>query len=85
MPALFKQRLTWMPTIWGFLLITIVIIFGIIATDSLNYDKYQWWKTSSGAKSVLTETIGLMWITCYFNPGEKHSHQEKWGEHITPP
>ncbi len=52
---------------------------GIIAAEPNNYSLKYWWRTSEGAKSVLAETAGLVWINCCFSPGEYGSHQEKWG------
>jgi len=52
---------------------------GIIAAEPRNYDKSHWWRTSTGAKSVLTEAIGLAWVTCCFRPPQQGSHEEKWG------
>ncbi len=52
---------------------------GISASRPENYNLNRWWQTSSGAKSVITEVIGVIWVTCCFTPGEHGSHQEKWG------
>jgi len=52
---------------------------GIIAAEPNNFSLEHWWRTSEGAKSVLAETAGLVWINCCFSPGEHGSHQEKWG------
>ena len=52
---------------------------GIIAAQANGFDLQYWWRTSEGAKSVLAELIGLIWITCCFEPGKYGSHQEKWG------
>ena len=52
---------------------------GIYASISENYDLKLWWKTSAGVKSVITEALGMFWVTCCFEPGEYGSHQEKWG------
>ncbi len=52
---------------------------GIYASQPENYNLNTWWQSSSGAKSVITEMIGLFWVRCCFNPGEQGSHQEKWG------
>ena len=52
---------------------------GIYASEPSGYSLSKWWETSDGAKSVLTEMAGIMWVTCCFNPGEAGSHQEKWG------
>ena len=52
---------------------------GIYASHPESYDLKTWWKTSEGAKSVVTEVVGMIWVKCCFNPGEQGSHQEKWG------
>jgi hypothetical protein len=52
---------------------------GVYASSPENYNLDTWWQTSSGAKSVITEVVGMIWVTCCFNPGEQGSHQEKWG------
>ncbi|PCH65083.1 MAG: hypothetical protein COC04_02900 [Gammaproteobacteria bacterium] len=52
---------------------------GIIAAEPNNFSLQHWWRTSEGAKSVLAETAGLVWINCCFSPGDYGSHQEKWG------
>jgi len=52
---------------------------GIYASQSESYDLKTWWKTSEGAKSVVTEVVGMLWVKCCFKPGEQGSHQEKWG------
>jgi len=55
------------------------IKIGIIAAQANGFDLQYWWQTSEGAKAVLTESAGLLWVTCCFNPGKRGSHQEKWG------
>lgn len=52
---------------------------GVYAADPTNFDLKLWWKTSEGAKSTVTEFLGLLWAIFFFNPGEYGSHQEKWG------
>ncbi|WP_304918050.1 ElyC/SanA/YdcF family protein [Methylophaga sp.] len=51
---------------------------GIYAAAPQSFELKQWWKTSDGAKSVITELIGNAWVTCCFHPGEPGSHYEKW-------
>jgi len=51
----------------------------INAAKTTEYKLDNWWKSSAGAKAVITETIGLIWVKCCFYPGEYQSHQEKWG------
>jgi hypothetical protein len=56
---------------------------GIYASKPANYSLTSWWNTSEGAKSVITESIGLLWVSCCFNPGKYGSHQELWGLYDT--
>jgi len=51
---------------------------GIYAAAPHNFELKQWWKSSDGAKSVITELIGNFWVACCFQPGEPGSHYEKW-------
>jgi len=51
---------------------------GIYAAVPQSFELTQWWKTSDGAKSVITELIGNAWVACCFHPGEPGSHYEKW-------
>lgn len=41
---------------------------GIIPARSTQYDEDRWWQTSVGTKSVLGETISLIWTVCCFHP-----------------
>lgn len=52
---------------------------GILAARSGAYNPAAWWKTSVGAKTVLSETISLVWTELCFRPGEPGSQAEKWG------
>lgn len=52
---------------------------GIIAATPNGFELPYWWRTSEGAKSVVIELAGLIWVSCCFYPGELGSHQEKWG------
>lgn len=52
---------------------------GIYASMSENYDLSSWWESSAGAKAVITEVTGMVWVTCCFDSGKQGSHQEKWG------
>lgn len=54
------------------------IEIGIYATTPEAFSLQHWWQTSDGAKSVFTELLGNVWITCCFYPGEPGSHYEKW-------
>ena len=52
---------------------------GVLSARPEDYDDQHWWRTSAGAKSVLEETIGLLWTTCCFYPGPPGSYEEMWG------
>ena len=52
---------------------------GIFAARPTRYDPDAWWKTSAGAKTVLSEALGWFWTEVFFRPGAPGSHQEKWG------
>lgn len=52
---------------------------GIYASSPSNFQLATWWKTSEGAKTVITEMLGLVWVICFFEPAEPGSQQEKWG------
>lgn len=51
---------------------------GIYAAAPHSFELHKWWQTSDGAKSVITELIGNVWVSCCFHPGEPGSHFEKW-------
>jgi hypothetical protein len=51
---------------------------GIYSAAPQSFQLKQWWKTSEGAKSVITELIGNAWVVCCFYPGEPGSHYERW-------
>tara|TARA_R110001606_G_scaffold395664_2_gene568552 strand:- start:182306 stop:183007 length:702 start_codon:yes stop_codon:yes gene_type:complete len=53
---------------------------GIVANDSNKFNLASWWKTSEGAKSVLTEMFGWLWTKCCFVSHEAGSHSELWGQ-----
>jgi uncharacterized SAM-binding protein YcdF (DUF218 family) len=41
---------------------------GIIACENLGYDSKRWWRTSSGFRTVLDETIAYLYVKLLFNP-----------------
>lgn len=51
---------------------------GVIAAQPSLPDPQRWWKTSSGAKIVLGESISLAWTACCFWPPAAGSHEERW-------
>lgn len=52
---------------------------GIVAATPTSYDPAAWWRTSSGAKEVLGESIAWLWTELFFHPGSPGSHEERWG------
>ena len=52
---------------------------GIYSSIPQSYNISSWWTSSEGAKSVITEIVGLTWVSCCFFPGDYGSHQEMWG------
>ena len=42
---------------------------GIFAATPSSYDPQAWWRTSAGAKEVLTEAIAWLWTELFFYPG----------------
>ncbi len=53
---------------------------GVLAARPTLYDPDAWWKTSAGAKTVLSEALGWFWTEVFFWPGAPDSHEKKWGE-----
>jgi hypothetical protein len=43
---------------------------GVIAVASADYDPNQWWRSSSGVRSVVGETIAYVYAKFFFYPGE---------------
>lgn len=55
------------------------VSIGILASQPTDYDPAAWWRTSTGAKTVITELISWIWTELFFRPGPQGSHEEKWG------
>lgn len=51
---------------------------GVLAARSSDYDANTWWRTSAGARDVLDQAIGLLWVKCFFWPPPPGSHEERW-------
>ncbi len=41
---------------------------GVLAAPPRHYDPARWWASSNGVKTVLTETLSLVWTACCFRP-----------------
>jgi len=52
---------------------------GILASHPITYEPARWWRTSEGAKDVITEAIGFAWTKLFFHPAPPGSHEEVWG------
>ena len=39
---------------------------GVHAARSAEYDGREWWRTSTGARDVFDQAIGLLWVKCFF-------------------
>jgi hypothetical protein len=51
---------------------------GVLAARSSDYDADAWWRTSIGARDVIDQAIGLLWVKCFFWPPPPGSHEERW-------
>jgi hypothetical protein len=52
---------------------------GIRSASPNGYRPETWWRTSAGAKEVMTETIAWLWTKCCFSVPQRDSLEEKWG------
>ena len=52
---------------------------GILAAHTREYDPDAWWRTSVGARDVITESIAWAWTELFFWPAPPGSHDEMWG------
>jgi hypothetical protein len=52
---------------------------GVLAARPADYDPKAWWRASSGVESIIFQSIGLLWVKCFFWPGPPGSQQELWG------
>ena len=43
---------------------------GVLATRAYDYDAAAWWRSSTGIKRVIEDTVGLVWVKCCFRPGQ---------------
>ncbi len=55
------------------------VAVGVLSATPKEYDPARWWRTSSGAKTVIGEGLSLVWTKCCFWPGAPGSHEERWG------
>ena len=43
---------------------------GVIATDDLSFDSQNWWKSSIGVRTVISETMAYLYARFFFYPKE---------------
>lgn len=53
---------------------------GIRSVESTDYPPEAWWKTSAGARVVLSEGIGWLWSVLFFHPPAQGGAEELWGD-----
>jgi hypothetical protein len=53
---------------------------GILAGRPGDYDPEAWWRASSGVESIVFQSVGLLWVKCFFWPGPPGSQQELWAD-----
>ena len=52
---------------------------GVRSAMPNDYEPDFWWATSSGAKTVIAETLSWAWTVAFFHPNAPGSHAETWG------
>lgn len=52
---------------------------GALSATPERYRGETWWRTSEGAKDVITESVALLWTKCCFWPPKRGSLEEKYG------
>jgi len=53
---------------------------GVLSAKPQDYDEHRWWLTSAGTKSVIEESISVIWTKCCFYRAPVGSHEEMWGK-----
>ena len=51
---------------------------GVLSSRPLDFDAQHWWRSSTGTKTVMGETLSLAWTACCFWPPAQGSHEERW-------
>lgn len=54
------------------------VTVGVLSSAPTDFDAQHWWRSSTGTKSVMGETLSLAWTTCCFWPPAPGSHEERW-------
>jgi hypothetical protein len=52
---------------------------GVLSARPQTYNPDAWWRSSEGVESIVFQSIGLVWVKCFFWPGPQGSRQELWG------
>ena len=52
---------------------------GVIAVTPDKYNPNTWWRTSAGAKDVITEAVAWLWTSLWFRPPPRGSPEETSG------
>ena len=55
------------------------VAVGVIASAPRSYDSAAWWRSSDGARAVLSELAAWLWARSFFDPGTPGSYAEEWG------
>ena len=55
------------------------VAVGVIASAPRSFDSDAWWRSSDGARAVLSELAAWLWARMFFEPGQPGSSQELWG------
>jgi hypothetical protein len=55
------------------------VAVGVIAAAPRAYDPAVWWRSSDGARAVLSELAAWLWVRTFFYPGTPGSYAEQWG------
>ena len=56
------------------------VTVGVLSSAPLDFDAQHWWRSSTGTKSVMGETLSLAWTACCFWLPAQGSHEERWAE-----
>jgi len=56
---------------------------GVLAARPSNFDPESWWQTSAGVEAIVFQSIGFVWVKCFFWPGPPGSQKELWAAHRT--
>jgi hypothetical protein len=54
------------------------VAVGVLAARSSEYDPQAWWRSTSGARDVLDQTVAFLWVKLFFWPPPPGSHEERW-------